>query len=511
VIDTRTFIPLNGRLTAASAPVRKIVAVVDSGTSRERDLDTVAVARDPDRDLALLRVRTTAPSAFDVRHQRSLPAITESVWAVGFPFGELLAIARWKDENLANPELSVNMGRVTSLRRDDSGDVAMIQTDAAVNPGNSGGPLLDENGNLLGMVFAKIGESSGVGFAVPIQEIQLFLQTSGFRVAFAPPVLTENAQTLRVTVDPIVAKLNNRTGTVTLRGGNISEQRAVLHNRGGQLIAIFSVDSAMVSAAAQDLLRATLTFTGGDEPEVERVFRVRAAANVRVESATAEPATGNELDTSQSRGMSSLSGGFKDDINQTSKKKASVVISDQTMQQIDEWRFSEKWYKNLPEGKTRQVALQYDRALCDLYRLLVKEKTALSLERSEHTVKSRPDCLQMKAKEEEAKNLVLGLQEDIRELGLCRCGDTWWKCDAAPCPAEKPWEEDDIVGIFDGIRCHGEFQRDLKLRWILKRWPFSPHSRHHRYCFQVDPSRVSESGSWITRPSFRQRAVNLPP
>jgi S1-C subfamily serine protease len=456
IIDTRTFIPLNGRMTPASAPVRKIVAVIDSGTAREREVDVTVVARDPDRDLALLRVRTAAPSVIDTRAQSAAPIITNSVWAVGFPFGELLAIARWTDENLANPELSINMGRITSLRKDDTGELAMIQTDAAVNPGNSGGPLLDEDGHLLGMVFAKIGDSSGVGFAVPIQEIQSFLRTSGFRVAFAPPVLTSASTTLRVTVDPIVADLSKRAGTVTLSGGNISEQRAVFQSRGGQLVAVLQVDSDAVSAAARNLLRATLTFTGGSEPEVQRVFRVRAAANERAKAeaeATTATAAPTEIDTRKSGAMSSLSGGFKDDRGQAPKKKASVVISDQTMQQIDEWRFSEKWYQHLAEGMERQVALQYDRAIYDLYRLLVKEKSILSLERSRHTVESRPDCEQMKAKEEEAKNLVLGLQSNLQELGLCRCNNTWWRCDAAPCPDDKPWEEDEIVGIFDRIRC----------------------------------------------------------
>jgi S1-C subfamily serine protease len=50
----------------------------------------------------------------------------------------------------------------------------MIQTDAAVNPGNSGGPLLDSQGRLLGMntaIFSKSGASAGIGFAVPADEI----------------------------------------------------------------------------------------------------------------------------------------------------------------------------------------------------------------------------------------------------------------------------------------------------------------------------------------------------
>jgi len=44
----------------------------------------------------------------------------------------------------------------------------LIQTDAAVNPGNSGGPLLDAGGSVVGVVTATATDARGVGFAIPI-------------------------------------------------------------------------------------------------------------------------------------------------------------------------------------------------------------------------------------------------------------------------------------------------------------------------------------------------------
>ena len=51
----------------------------------------------------------------------------------------------------------------------------MVQTDTSVNPGNSGGPLLDSHGRLIGMntlIFSQSGASAGIGFAVPANDIK---------------------------------------------------------------------------------------------------------------------------------------------------------------------------------------------------------------------------------------------------------------------------------------------------------------------------------------------------
>ena len=56
----------------------------------------------------------------------------------------------------------------------------MIQTDAAISPGNSGGPLLDEHGHLVGIVSPKaIGlGAENVAFAIPISVVRTFLDKS---------------------------------------------------------------------------------------------------------------------------------------------------------------------------------------------------------------------------------------------------------------------------------------------------------------------------------------------
>ena len=75
-------------------------------------------------------------------------------------------------------------GIISSLNRDLPSRVegrlmqALIQTDAAMNPGNSGGPLLDSNARMIGMCVAiasRTGQNTGIGFAIPIDRIKSIL------------------------------------------------------------------------------------------------------------------------------------------------------------------------------------------------------------------------------------------------------------------------------------------------------------------------------------------------
>jgi serine protease Do len=107
-------------------------------------------------DLALLRIDAAHLPAVDLRsdvHVRQ----GEMVFAIGTP------------EGLRN---TVTMGVVSSLARQLDADNPMvyIQTDAALNPGNSGGPLVDVDGNVIGMntlILSEGGGSEGLGFAIP--------------------------------------------------------------------------------------------------------------------------------------------------------------------------------------------------------------------------------------------------------------------------------------------------------------------------------------------------------
>jgi S1-C subfamily serine protease len=130
-----------------------------------RDADARLVGVSPAHDLAVLRIDVSnLPRPLPVGSSQEL-RVGQTALAIGNPFG-----LDW----------TLTAGIVSALDRslpteDGRGLMEhLIQTDAAVNPGNSGGPLLDSAGRLIGvntMIFSPSGASAGVGFAVPADTV----------------------------------------------------------------------------------------------------------------------------------------------------------------------------------------------------------------------------------------------------------------------------------------------------------------------------------------------------
>jgi serine protease Do len=115
------------------------------------------IGRDPKTDIAVLRVKSDAPLPTVSFGDSDNLRIGEWVMAIGNPFG------------LGG---SVSLGIVSARNRDiNAGPYDdFIQTDAAINKGNSGGPLFDLFGNVVGIntaIFSPTGGSVGIGFSVP--------------------------------------------------------------------------------------------------------------------------------------------------------------------------------------------------------------------------------------------------------------------------------------------------------------------------------------------------------
>lgn len=153
----------------------EIIVAFPDGTTRKADL----VGSDPVTDISLLKVDADQDLAYLAFAKDEAPIVGEWVIALGNPFGLFEA---------ADP--SVTVGVVSAVGRDFTPREGrlyrnMIQTDAAINQGNSGGPLVNALGEVIGVntfIYSSGGGSDGIGFAVPADKVARIvdeLRTSG--------------------------------------------------------------------------------------------------------------------------------------------------------------------------------------------------------------------------------------------------------------------------------------------------------------------------------------------
>jgi len=127
------------------------------------DVKGEVIGQDPDTDVAVVRI--TAPNGTQLRAARLGDSDTlkvgQLVVAIGSPVGL---------------QSTVTAGIVSALHRTLPGYGGqmiedIIQTDAAVNPGNSGGPLVDSSGAVIGINVAVVQQAQGLSFAIPITTV----------------------------------------------------------------------------------------------------------------------------------------------------------------------------------------------------------------------------------------------------------------------------------------------------------------------------------------------------
>jgi S1-C subfamily serine protease len=178
----------------------KVKVVFDSGLPSEHEHDGEVVAADGEVDLALIRVGglSRMPRPIDPRYSPELVE-TMPVRICGFPFGQMLAT------NSRSPAISIGKGAVSSLRRNDAGDIVVVQVDGAINHGNSGGPIVDDDGRLVGVTRARIKES-GLGFAIPPGEL-LGLLDGRVHAPLFLPVGVEGGSAVFLTLVPVADPL----------------------------------------------------------------------------------------------------------------------------------------------------------------------------------------------------------------------------------------------------------------------------------------------------------------
>ena len=148
IISSDGYVITNNHVVAGAADIK--VLLPDS-----REFDATLIGRDPDTDIAVLKIYADGLKAIRFADSKAVQ-VGQIAIAVGNPYGF---------------QYSLTAGVVSALGRTlraDSGRLIddVIQTDAALNPGNSGGPLVNSQGDVIGVNTAVILPAQGICFAV---------------------------------------------------------------------------------------------------------------------------------------------------------------------------------------------------------------------------------------------------------------------------------------------------------------------------------------------------------
>lgn len=200
--------------------------------------EAVVVGRDPATDIAVLRVHARQPLPYVNMGDSDTARVGDIVLAIGNPFG--------LGGSLSVGVVSARNRNIEAGRYDD-----FIQTDAAINRGNSGGPLFDTEGDVIGVntaIVSPTGASVGVGFATPtsivrpvVEQLVRYGETRrgwlGVRLANMNPAAADRAGysgedgavITRITPGGPAATAGLQAGDVVLRfnGRDVSDSRAL--------------------------------------------------------------------------------------------------------------------------------------------------------------------------------------------------------------------------------------------------------------------------------------------
>ena len=135
----------------------KLTVTLNNGDQYEAEL----IGYESGNDVALIKIDAAGLKPVSIGDSDALQ-VGETVCAIGNPLGELTN--------------TLTIGGISALDREvntDGTPISMMQTDCAINEGNSGGPLFDMNGNVVGITTAKYYGTTieGIGFAIPINDV----------------------------------------------------------------------------------------------------------------------------------------------------------------------------------------------------------------------------------------------------------------------------------------------------------------------------------------------------
>lgn len=165
LISADGYIVTNNHVVSGGTEGASVDSITVMLTNRE-EYTAKLIGRDPATDLALLKIETKKPLPFVKFGDSTRARVGDWVVAIGNPYA------------LSG---TVTAGIISAVHRNNGGTYdRFIQTDASINQGNSGGPMFDMNGNVIGInsqILSPSGGNVGIGFAIPAEQAIPIIET----------------------------------------------------------------------------------------------------------------------------------------------------------------------------------------------------------------------------------------------------------------------------------------------------------------------------------------------
>ncbi|HXD86863.1 MAG TPA: trypsin-like peptidase domain-containing protein [Urbifossiella sp.] len=179
-----------GRRFGAAAAV--VTVIFNSGMPDEHQHKADIVGFDAIADVAILKVQSNLSwpkplSPFNMPpSNKVIEGLGIQFW--GFPLGDILARGN------KNPEITLGTGTLAGFQHGVTGKLERLKISGTMNPGNSGGPIVDSDGRLVGLAVAIINPAlgTGIGFAVPVNDLIALLEGKLLPTIFVPTGLDGN-------------------------------------------------------------------------------------------------------------------------------------------------------------------------------------------------------------------------------------------------------------------------------------------------------------------------------
>ena len=306
----------------ASSP--KLQLVLSSGEKEQDILSATIIRQDKDSDIAVLKVdRKALFTSLTLAGGVGLSEAIE-IAAFGYPFGKDLAIGMGQF-----PSVTVSLGHITSLRKF-NGALKQIQVDASLNPGNSGGPVLNAQGQVIGIVASGI-QGTGINFAIPVTILNALFDKPD--IVFSPTDLSlEKQQQEHEFTVQILSNETIKAGTsidLILSAGVGDKRIYPMQSQDGQLFRVPAVPLPLESANTL-LIRARIGIKEvicrvKDQPIVVGGERTRLRVMRRIEGGRNLTTTGGQTLTGAIRGLDSVETRVDGEPTHLNLAKADVV------------------------------------------------------------------------------------------------------------------------------------------------------------------------------------------